>query len=504
MRTMARKTRRSSKTRTFVIVLIMLGIAYEGTYFFLFKTSFKTPNTSHNASAQSGQPVKIQDKIALSQGVESKEEDTPVKVEDSVETKTEDTPVKVEDSVETKTKTEDTPVKVEDSVETKTKTEDTPVKVEDSVETKAKTEDTPVKDKTETTGTSHSADSEGSIKWDSSKSAVLALASGYQLNTYKSFVGGLRATGYPGHIILGISEDATSDVIQYLAEQNVTTKVVTMAKNCTYDGAVGHDGKVINTRKWHCPAAYPDYKITWARFLLYKDWLNDCPECTDGVMLTDARDAFFQKDPFQSDTIEMHPLMLFEEHQNMTTENWLADFPISVCKDHKLGAKPMLCSGSVMGSREGIIDYIDAMGAEFIEWKDKDNCRIDLPGDDQSIHNYLYYTNKLKNARAYPHRTGPIHVIGFEAAGIYKKAEAESEEQGMELTQTPSFYVKDKKWNEWLPQKFGNITDPKTGLITNMDGTISAQVHQYDRFGGLISGWLNNFEDQGWSLEEKE
>jgi len=492
----------------------MLGIAYEGTYFFLFKTSFKTPNTSHNASAQSGQPVKIQDKIALSQGVESKEEDTPVKVEDNaLETVTKDTPVKVEDSVETKT--EDTPVKVEDSVETKTedtpvqveesaetKTEDTPVQVEDSVETK--TEDTPVKDETETTGTSHSADSEGSIQWDSSKSAVLALASGYQIDTYKSFVGGLRATGYPGHIILGISEDSTSDVLQYLAEQNATTKVVTMAKNCTYDGAVGHNGKVINTRKWHCPAAYPDYKITWARFLLYKDWLNDCPECTDGVMLTDARDAFFQKDPFQSDTIEMHPLMLFEEHQNQTTEHWLADFPIGVCKDLKLGAKPMLCSGSVMGSREGIIDYIDAMGTEFIEWKDKDNCRFEMPGDDQSIHNYLFYTNKLKNARAYPHRTGPINVIGFEAAMIYEKAADEADEQGIKLTETPSFYVKDKKWNEWLPQKFGNITDPKTGLITNMDGTISAQVHQYDRFGRLISGWLSNFQDQGWSLEEKE
>jgi len=41
--------------------------------------------------------------------------------------------------------------------------------------------------------------------------------------------------------------------------------------------------------------AYPDYKITWARFLFYRDWLNDCPWCTDGVILTDVRDAYFQR-----------------------------------------------------------------------------------------------------------------------------------------------------------------------------------------------------------------
>ena len=54
-------------------------------------------------------------------------------------------------------------------------------------------------------------------------------------------------------------------------------------------------GKILNVSgEVKCLKAYPDYKITWARFLLYRDWLLECPTCSDGVMLTDVRDAFFQ------------------------------------------------------------------------------------------------------------------------------------------------------------------------------------------------------------------
>ena len=133
--------------------------------------------------------------------------------------------------------------------------------------------------------------------WDSSKSAVLGLASGYGREVYETFVGSLRATGFSGHIILAVSKDAGADVITYLSEQNVTTKFVERAEKCTFNGTIGEKGVPIDMHKsteWKCPKEYPDYKITWARFLYYRDWLKDCPTCTDGVILTDVRDAFFQ------------------------------------------------------------------------------------------------------------------------------------------------------------------------------------------------------------------
>ena len=137
------------------------------------------------------------------------------------------------------------------------------------------------------------------LHWDSSKSAVLGLATGYPLGVYETFVGSLRATGFAGHIILAIAQGAPSDIVSYLSEQNVTIQYVETAEKCTYNGTIGEKGVPIDMQKsdeWHCPKDYPDYKITWARFLYYRDWLNACPSCTDGVILTDVRDAFFQSE----------------------------------------------------------------------------------------------------------------------------------------------------------------------------------------------------------------
>ena len=55
------------------------------------------------------------------------------------------------------------------------------------------------------------------------------------------------------------------------------------------------------------------------------------------------------------------PLMLFEEHSDLDNTHRLTDQPVSACRKHKVGKTRMLCSGSTMGSREGILDYINVM-----------------------------------------------------------------------------------------------------------------------------------------------
>ena len=37
------------------------------------------------------------------------------------------------------------------------------------------------------------------------------------------FVGSLRATGYDGHIILGVSKDLSPEILEYFKEMNVRT-----------------------------------------------------------------------------------------------------------------------------------------------------------------------------------------------------------------------------------------------------------------------------------------
>ena len=133
-----------------------------------------------------------------------------------------------------------------------------------------------------------------------------------------------------------------------------------------------------------CAADYPDYKIQWGRFPLTADWLRECNGCTDGVMLTDTRDVYFQADPFKD--AEPHGLAVFEEHPDTSADHWLTDLPVSRCRDYKFTkAQKMLCSGSTMGSREGVLDYVKVMVAEFDHWKKNVECRSDMKGDDQSI-----------------------------------------------------------------------------------------------------------------------
>ncbi len=113
---------------------------------------------------------------------------------------------------------------------------------------------------------------------------------------------------------------------------------------------------------------------------------------------------------------QQYPLMVFEEDPDLDNTNWLTEIPVMACRKHPVGKTPVLCSGSTMGSREGIFEYLTAMREEFDHWKARDKCRLRIKGDDQSIHNYLYYAGRLKQARAILYRTGPINVVGYRVA----------------------------------------------------------------------------------------
>eukprot|EP00547_Thalassionema_nitzschioides_P015442 CAMPEP_0194240518 /NCGR_PEP_ID=MMETSP0158-20130606/6667_1 /TAXON_ID=33649 /ORGANISM="Thalassionema nitzschioides, Strain L26-B" /LENGTH=450 /DNA_ID=CAMNT_0038975229 /DNA_START=240 /DNA_END=1592 /DNA_ORIENTATION=- len=348
--------------------------------------------------------------------------------------------------------------------------------------------------------------------WDSSSSTVIALAVGYGLHVYQQFVESLRATGFQGHIILGVKANHGLD--RYFQKWNVTYKeiAITCHSYCTHYPDVKK-----------CAKDYPQYKLSWGRFPLARDWLLECQTCTSGVLLTDARDAYFQTDPFRypfgDAPLQYLPaeLMLFEEIPEQTTDHWLTAIPIEQCRRMKLDTSPMLCSGSTMGTRQGILNYINVMIQEFDYWNARKECRTtNMEGDDQAIHNYLYYTqafanNNHYNAASIPHRTGPIHVVGVQADQIFRAAIQKALDQGFgkDLAAAEDFvnqygYMhwnettnetkivpstirrrRQKDWRTWLPPEHGLI-DPKTGFILNHDGRPSSQVHQFDRFGLMV------------------
>lgn len=248
----------------------------------------------------------------------------------------------------------------------------------------------------------------------------MAYATGYHLEVYQRYVGSLRNSGFKGKIILAVSDEMKDGVEDYLMEKSVTfyrSHIV----NCTHDLGKMTEGEGEHQQEAKtCVHPYPDLKARWSRFPLLRDYLVACSECTGPVLVSDFRDVFFQRDPFGDGAHEVTGLEVFEEDKQLLTDNWIVDFPVSRCKNISF-VKPMLCSGSTIGTRDAMLHYLTIMEQEMHEWMQHPNCCCNLMnGDDQAVHNYLFYTGKLPFAKAIPNRMGVINTVGVQASKILR------------------------------------------------------------------------------------
>jgi len=323
---------------------------------------------------------------------------------------------------------------------------------------------------------------------DSSTATVMGLASGYQLDVYEQFVGSLRKSGFKGHIILGVAPDVPAKVLEYFQYRDVTPKIMEWV-NCTYRRTETESKNDI-FRKSHCAHPYPDIKIRWSRFPLQRDWLQECESCTGPVLVADVRDTFFQSDPFGVGSPVVEGLQVFEEHKNQTTDHWLTQWPINDCKGITF-TKTMLCSGTTVGTRAAMLKYLEAMYAEMKVWINDPKCRFDINGDDQSIHNYLFYTGQLPFATAIPNRQGGIvNTPGVEGSELVEKhAAAKMEKHGLNRSEAMKMSFEGASGDRWIGEQF-NMVDAQ-GFFTEFDGSRSRVIHQWDRFGKPFVRWMS-------------
>jgi len=325
------------------------------------------------------------------------------------------------------------------------------------------------------------------LKGDSSTATVMGVASGYDLDVYQRFVGSLRKTGYKGHIILGVAPDVSKTVLKYFEYRQVTPKILKWI-NCTY-ATNSKGGRIFKSTT--CADPYPDIKIRWSRFPLARDWLVECKTCTGPVLVMDVRDSIFQLDPFGPGSPVIQGLQVYEEHPSQRTLHWLTNIPFLQCKNEKMN-ETMLCSGTTTGTRVAMIKYLEVMYAEMKAWIEKPHCRFDFNGDDQSIHNYLYYTGQLPFATAWPQRGGGIvNTVGVEGAQIAKR-HREYQMQTFNLSHGAAMWRPfwGASGQRWIGKEYNVCNDE--GWFTEADGSISRVVHQFDRFGRPFNDlWLD-------------
>lgn len=252
------------------------------------------------------------------------------------------------------------------------------------------------------------------------KDAVVAYASEYQLQNYVVFVDSLRRTGFDGDIVLSVTEGdlKKSEIRDYLSNAegvvvytpehvcyNFEGEVVDSAKGgmrtCQIDRLWGRkdaDGKVtaIDDPRPQRTLATARYEIYWLILLNYnpRSW----------ILVVDARDTYFQANPFTDVPRDTDPsgqsglLYYFGENIEATrlglspqNSKWLnsayGDKVATALKD-----KPTICSGASMGEQIAMESYARAMVSEY------DETGTVLMGADQGFHNFMYYSQKLKNS----------------------------------------------------------------------------------------------------------
>lgn len=364
---------------------------------------------------------------------------------------------------------------------------------------------------------------------DSTNATVMGMATGYNVGVYKRFVGSLRISGFKGrrseihdrmmcihekrmffhpfsrflfrallkyipffagNIILVIAEEPARGVVDYLTSKGVMQKVLKKVP-CTTK-IFGEEEKVTGHAKEvaTCAHPYPYLKIRWGRFPLLRDYLQECEACTGPALFTDVRDAFFQRDPFGDGAPVVKGLQVFQEAKFQKTTHWLVKGPVSKCKNVVLD-EIMLCSGTTIGTREAMLEYLEIMHREMTAWmKDPKCCCNKMNGDDQSIHNYLYYTGRFPNATSVPNRMGIVHTVGKQAAEIYKAHEGTLKRNrgSKDFAKETPFQGTKEGENPWLGQEFDLVDNE--GFFLDYDGSRSRVVHQWDRFREKVQPWL--------------
>lgn len=332
------------------------------------------------------------------------------------------------------------------------------------------------------------------------KDVVMAYAEGYALPYYMCFIETLRATGFDGDIVMAIADYSLleSNVLDYLKTQEhvviyihrlacyesdgVTPSERIMKRGaldifqmCLLNDIYGWkdvDGNVIRKAKDPrigrvvATLRYEWYWI-WAQYYNPNVW----------IMLVDARDSFFQTDPFAGLPRNQDGLLyFFGENAEATSlgkstknRNWILRSYGEQTLD-ALRNKPTICSGSTMGEQMAIETYLRAM---VNEWDETD---IKMTGADQGFHNYLYYSGKLANSANISKL-----VVWEQGKGIINNLGA----------------LRTKEFSEW------GFYNPDTHEVYNWDGTLSPVAHQWDRDKNLhtyyqqtrFSQWKRDFEN---------
>jgi len=249
---------------------------------------------------------------------------------------------------------------------------------------------------------------------------ILTYCTGYRYEVYRRFAGTLYDTGFSGDVVFVVNESDVPNLDRLRAEYP----------------KVRHHVDTLTDNPRQCQQK---------RYFIFKDILETLVDTADRVLLCDSRDLYFQRNIELYDIGQADLLYFLEGLKIKDCPHncaWLKD--IETCAGREIitgiGDNIISCSGTTYGTLRGIREYLAAMCTIMTKI-----VKIDYPGIDQGIHNFL------------------LHDLKLDDSGI--RIESRTNEDGFVNTLQYGF-------------KFMNGMNQ---IVTSNRETVSYIVHQWDR-----------------------
>lgn len=312
-------------------------------------------------------------------------------------------------------------------------------------------------------------------------SLIMGVAAGYKNDLILPFLKSLKATRYAGKVCLFVSEvddvamtelkSYADDVVRldgiyggemsrlglnsyarWLAKVRVTRRIRRLYPTLFQAALVAARGNHRQSLRLDLEQSLEGFQSL--RYRHYLSFLEEHAPNADYVMLSDVRDVLFQEDPFNHIFENDLEVFLEAEHLKVGQEpfnsRWIKDLYGHEALS-KIGAFTISCSGTTIGTGNGVRRYLAKMSAEVAEQTRP------LGSHDQGIHNYLLRNGLLDPVTIYTNGQGPVLTMSI-GYGYQQNSE---------------------------------------GRLVNDDQSVVPVVHQYDRHQNLAKQIYQSLMSQG-------
>jgi hypothetical protein len=249
------------------------------------------------------------------------------------------------------------------------------------------------------------------------RNLILTTVQGMDFDYVAPFIFSLKRTGYRGRLIIFASA-MKGDAVAQLERHGATVipfrffhkrlqKTLMWPWPCWRKFFAADTAPALKEKFAH--AVLPFF---YRRHLLHLQFLREHHGEFDRIFLTDARDVYFQTNPFLWKPNDGLHFFLEEPANTIRTGRLQKNWTENQFGRHDAGAhldQVISCAGTVFGDAAGMLDYLTKM----VTLTTQSRRLRKIVQDDQGIHNYMLRENLLPRVSIHENRRSAVLTAGI-------------------------------------------------------------------------------------------